>query len=494
MPAPFLGVAVVGSGDLAAAIDAYGNVVDLRAPGPAGGALIANPAERQAAGSVPADTGMVVRVSASGGAPRPLWRARRIRQRYLPRTNVLRTVAWLGRARVTLTDAAREGALARRIGVRGARGERLRVILGLNLRGAAACRSATADLAGMSPVRLEWKGRGMLDAGVVCDPGAGGAPRSARALIAAAARGDRRWLARGRPLAAVAPTWAVRMRQRSLLVLRALTDRRSGAMAAGIRDGWAYVWPRDAAATAIAFAGAGHRPESRRIAGFLASLDLGAAARFHADGSPVGGRAAQGDAGGWVRAAALAAGRPAPLVAAPPWRSRADYGERAGEAGDYLGNAIAAGVPAARLRSLFGTAAGLVRRAGDPASRIDSAAAWAARPFPRPALSGLVRRSLRAVLAGGGRFGIEPSGDWPGPDPWSAPTAWSAWGLAALGDRPAAGRLLADLRRAATPSGMLPERAGAASGIPSSTTPLGWSHAFASLTLEELFPPREAGG
>jgi len=264
-------------------------------------------------------------------------------------------------------------------------------------------------------------------------------------------------------------------------------------MAAGIRDGWAYVWPRDAAAAAIALAGAGYRREARRVADFLAALDLGAAARFFGDGRPVPGRAAQGDAAGWVRAAALAAGRPAPPTAAPPWRSSADYGERAGESGDYLANAIAAGLPAARLRSLFGTPAGLVRRAGDPASAIDSAAAWAARPFPRPGLAGVVRRSLRSLLAGAGRFGVEPAADWPGEDPWSAPTAWSAWGLAALGDRAAAARLLADLRRAATPAGVLPERVAAASGIPRSTTPLGWSHAFTSLALEELFPPPQAG-
>ena len=493
MPAPFLGVAVVGSGDLAAAVDAFGDVVDLRAPGPAGRGLIANSSERQAAGSVPADTGIVVRATAGGGVPRPLWGARHFRQRYLPQTNVLRTVVWLKGARIVLTDAAREGALAREIDLRGAPGERLRLIVGLNLRNARACRPTTAGLAGRSPAQLEWHGRGRLDAGVVCDPGAGGSSGPARALIAAAARADRRWLARARPLGAGAPAWALRMRERSLLVLRALTDRRSGAMAAGIRDGWAYVWPRDAAAAAIAFAGAGYRREARRIADFLASLDLGAAARFHGDRSPVDGRGGQGDAAGWIRAAALATGRRPPRAAAPSWRSSADYGERAGDSGDYLANAIAAGLPAARLRSLFGTPAGLVRRAGDPASAIDSAAAWAARPFPRPSLAGLVHRSLRSLLAAGGRFGIEPAGDWPGEDPWSAPTAWSAWGLAALGDRRAAGRLVADLRRAATPAGMLPERIGVATGTPRSTTPLGWSHAFSSLALEQLFPPPRAG-
>src|SRR5689334_18414758 len=60
-PAPFLGVAVLGDGGLTAAVDAYGNVVDLR-PVPAGRALIENPADRQAAGTVEPDTGIQVRV------------------------------------------------------------------------------------------------------------------------------------------------------------------------------------------------------------------------------------------------------------------------------------------------------------------------------------------------------------------------------------------------------------------------------------------------
>jgi hypothetical protein len=278
------------------------------------------------------------------------------------------------------------------------------------------------------------------------------------------------------------------MRRRSLLVLRALTDRRSGAVAAGIRDGWAYVWPRDAAATAIALAEAGYRGPARRVSGFLDSLPLAAAARFRGDGSAVGGRGAQGDEAGWARAAALAAGLAPRGAARSPWRSMADYGERAGEGGDYLGNAIAAGVPAARLRALFGTRAGLVRRAGDPSSGPDSAAAWAVRPFPRPSLAPLVRRSLHALLAGSGRFGIRPSRDWPGEDPWTAPTAWSAWALAALRERGGAERLLGDLHRAATPAGLLPERVGASSGIPRSTTPLGWSHAFSALALQQLYP------
>ncbi len=155
------------------------------------------------------------------------------------------------------------------------------------------------------------------------------------------------------------------MYRRSLLVLRALTDWRSGAVIAGARQGWAYVWPRDAAAAALAFAAAGEHREARRVARFLSRLDLGAAARFYPDGTPVPARGAQGDARGWVNAAARASGLPAAVSAAarasglpaagsggtntsssagdspPNWRDRADYQEK--DAGDYLGNATRLG-------------------------------------------------------------------------------------------------------------------------------------------------------
>ncbi|HWA53796.1 MAG TPA: glycoside hydrolase family 15 protein, partial [Solirubrobacterales bacterium] len=87
-----------------------------------------------------------------------------------------------------------------------------------------------------------------------------GEPRAIRARPA--------WLARARPLAAGAPAWARRMYRRSLLVLHGLTDR-DGAVIAGAREGWAYVWPRDAGTAAIAFAAAGYRSEARRVARFL---------------------------------------------------------------------------------------------------------------------------------------------------------------------------------------------------------------------------------
>jgi hypothetical protein len=293
------------------------------------------------------------------------------------------------------------------------------------------------------------------------------------------------WLRRARPLGRGAPRWALRMYLRSLLVLRALTEPR-GAAIAGARYGWAYVWPRDTGTVALAYAAAGYRAEAQRVARFLLDLDLDAAARFHPDGMPVEEREAQGDTQGWVEVAARAAGLPRPTRSDLDWRDRADYQEK--DAGDYLGNAIASAAP--RTDGEFAGQDGvLARRAGEPESGVDSAAAWAVRPFPRPALFPAARRSLHRLLEErGGRFGIIPSEDWPGEDPWTAPTAWTAWAFAAIGDRRAALRLMGALRRAATPLGLLPERVDAQTGEPRSTTPLAWSHAFAILALRELWP------
>ncbi len=460
LPPPFLTAAVLGEGGLTAGVDAYGDIVDLRAPGPAGTALIDNPLARQSAGSVRADTGIVPRLAIRGGAPRPLWRADSVRQAYLPGTNVLRTSARFGRASVEVECAAD----TRQLGC--------------------VSRAAGAPAARVSFTRnlLSGAGRVHLD------------DRRAQAILTAAISDGRRWLGEGRPLAGTAPSWARRMYRRSLLILRGLTDARSGAVAAGARDGWAYVWPRDAAAVAIALSAAGYRREAARIADFLGGLDPAAAARFEGDGSPVPGRAAQGDAEGWIRAASKAAGVPWRRRSSA-WRERADYQEKG--PGEYLGNALSApalsadGPQADAGRRLSADRRGvLVRDLGDPASGADSAAAWAVRPFPHPALFGAARRTLATLLAASGPFGIVPSADWPGTDPWSAPTAWSAWSMAALGDRPAALRLLGDLRRAATPAGLLPERVDARSGVPRSTTPLAWSHAFAVLALRQLWPGR----
>jgi len=473
LPPPFLGTAVVGNGALTAAIDAYGDVVDLRASGPAGAALIDNPADRQAAGSVAADTGIVPRVSVEGGPALPLWRADSVAQHYRRGTNVVRTVARFGRVTVAVTSAAAGGRLAQIVDLDAPAG--VRVVPGL-----------AVDKEARPHCDQESGPQQLVS---ICHAGASRSEvGAAQGTLRAAVAGDRRWLARARPLGPRAPTWARRMYGRSLLTLRALTDRHSGAVAAGARDGWAYVWPRDAGTAALAFAAAGYRPEALRVARFLLGLDLGAAARFDGSGAPVQGREAQGDASGWVAVAARAAGLPSPS-AALPWRNRSDYHE--GDPGEYLANAIAASSPQPAVGGMaeaFGAPGGLVRRAGDPGSGLDSAAAWAVRPFAMPALFPAVRRTLLRLASNRTRFGVTPGAGWPGADPWTAPTAWTAWSLAALGERSAALGLLADLRRASTPAGALPERVDAHAGIPRSTTPLAWSHAFAILALRELWP------
>jgi hypothetical protein len=461
MPPPFLGTAVVGDGALTGAIDAYGDVVDLRAPGPAGRALIDNPARRQAAGTVAADTGIVPWVSVAGRPARPLWTADSVAQSYRPETNVVVTAARFGSTRVRIVYAAADSLLT--CLAEGEEGARVQL--------------RTHDPEAARRLRCN--------------------DRLARGTIRSVERGDRRWLARSRPLGPDAPPWALRMYERSLLVLRALTDRRTGAVAAGARDGWAYAWPRDAATAALAFDAAGHQREAQRIARFLLGLDLNAAARFSGEGEPVAGRGPQGDAAGWVAVAARALERPGGGLNGPSRRLSAetaagspldlpDYQEKG--SGEYLGNAIASDA----ATSEFATGLGLVRIAGDPGSGLDSAAAWAVEPFETRRLYPQAQRTMLRLARRGDRFGITPGEGWSGEDPWTAPTAWTAWSLAALGERRQALHLLADLRRAATPAGALPERVDARTGVPRSTTPLAWSHAFTILALQELWPGRTA--
>jgi hypothetical protein len=490
LPPPFLGTTVGGDGGLTAAVDAYGDVVDLR-PGPAGEALIDNPSDRQAAGSVPEETGIVPRVDG-----RAMWEADGVTQRYLPGTNVVRTVARFGSRRVVMTAAASGEALALTL----ASSPGANISLDVNVEGIRCARERRAGLLDL------YCGLGRVVPPVTA--------AAARDVIATASKEAREWLRRSRPLGRDAPRWARAMYERSLLTIHALTSRKTGAVAAGARDGWAYVWPRDAATAALALEASGHRTEARRVAKFLTGLDLNAAARFTESGAPVPGRAAQGDALGWTTVAARTTGLKPPNEPYP-WRNRADYQEST--PGNYLGNALAAAGadvdgPITRHIGKFSAHqhGGLVRVEGEPGSGLDSAAGWAVRPFRLTALYPEAERTLLQLTRHGTKFGITPGEGWQGgEDPWSAPTAWSAWSLAALARRPggrdprtnlpavregggpsrrAALNLMSDLRRAATPAGDLPERVGVRTGIPTSTTPLLWSSAFAVLALRELWP------
>jgi hypothetical protein len=284
------------------------------------------------------------------------------------------------------------------------------------------------------------------------------------------------------PLGPDAPAWARRLYRGSVQVLLGLTDPSSGALVAGEREGWDYVWPRDAAAGALALQAAGLHPEAARVAEFLSGLHLGDGARFYPDGERVPGRPEAGDATGWVTAAERATGLPAEH-GTQSWQDRQDYGENV--TGDLLGNAIASPARSAEIKGRFLTSRGLVREQGS--GELDSSAAWGATVFDRPGLRAAARRTLLAFVGESTPYGIPPIEGWTPGQVWTAPTAWAAWALIELGEPRAADRLLGELRRAATPYGTLPERVDARTGEPTSTTPLAWSHAFAILALRARY-------
>lgn len=531
MATPFLGVALLGSGGAAAAVDAYGSIVELRAPGPAGPPLISTGYKRQRAGSVAADTGIVLRAAGGKGALEPLW-ATAPTQRYVEDGYLLETRARLADVTVRARDAIapRAPLLAREVLIRPqAAGGAARLEAAFNFDFGDEDATPRVDLrrgspagfaVGMDDRRVEcrqesrvrpeieadggvvsmlWEAKGPLRISILCRfAGAGSAARApdwrrVEAVVArvhaAATVAAHRTVSRATALSATAPGWAHRLYRRSLLTLMALTDRDTGAMPAGLRDHWHYIWPRDAGTAALALARAGLAGRAAKIARFISGLDVRHAARFNADGSPVeDGRHEQGDSVGWAHLARRAAGLPPAKWEAGDWRHRGDYGERDDDRGDYIANAIVAGAPAAVIRDEFGHEGLLVRGTDSAEPVLDTAAAWAVRPFARPPLYPLARRTLLELAATAGPFGLFPASDWRGRDPWTAATASTAWSLAALGERQAALRLMHAVQRAATPLGMLPERADIENGLPRSTTPLAWSHAFALLALRELWP------
>ncbi|CAM5789034.1 hypothetical protein CPER28S_02345 [Cellulomonas persica] len=81
-----------------------------------------------------------------------------------------------------------------------------------------------------------------------------------------------------------------------------------GAMVAGWEDRWRYVWPRDAAFVAVAFARTGHVDSALQVLDFLARTqhdDGGFEARYLPDGSgPPDDRTPQTDGQGWAMWAA----------------------------------------------------------------------------------------------------------------------------------------------------------------------------------------------
>ena len=140
-------------------------------------------------------------------------------------------------------------------------------------------------------------------AGAYVAPGLSSPPAPDQSACAAVAeQADREWLRAGTVPGDTA-AWRS-MATRALLDLR-LDVRPNGAVVAGWRSGWDYVWPRDSSWVAVALAQTGHPAMAYRILRFLQRMQPGNgiwAARYLPDGSgPVlDGRPAELDADGWV--------------------------------------------------------------------------------------------------------------------------------------------------------------------------------------------------
>lgn len=365
--------------------------------------------------------------------------------------------------------------------------------------------------------------------------------------VAEAVRADQAWLAVG---AVPGVTPAERdAAGRALLDLRMLTEP-NGASTASWYGSWNYMWPRDGAFTAAAFAATGHGEEARRVLYFLARAQTGSglwAARYRPDGTAVAdGRHVQLDSLGWVlwatwflsqempRAANLdtlwpmvrrAADRTASALRSdglPP--PSPDYWERAASSEEDP-HAPTLGVCAPMLAGLraataLATAHGDIRkaqawdRAADrlqdgiqrrfapygyprspvPGGLLDSSVVFLAPPFAPPSpgvLSAVTRTGYRLRLPTGG---VVPGEGYGAEVAWTPETGLFALSAAASGDIGTARDWLDWLIAHRTSLGSFPEKVDSR-GHQAGVAPLGWTSALVllALTAEERALPVPPG-
>ena len=376
-------------------------------------------------------------------------------------------------------------------------------------------------------------------------PGAGATVPGTRVLSgpgsAAAVAQEQAWLASGTVPSVPDLGADSDLVRGALLDLHVLTQT-YGVPVAGWTGPWRYVWPRDAAFAAVAFARTGHLDDAERLIDFLARVQPASGvfqARYLPDGSGVpDDRGAQLDGVGWAlwatagvadalppaqretfvashrplvdrsTAAALAAiAGPSGLPPASP-----DYWEvrerrttlataavlRAGlEAAVRLDLTVGDGPAAARAAA--GTARlsqaitrdfaprGYPRRLGGRADSVDLGVAFLLPPFADavdPAAYARFDAAPAALARPAG--GLAPGGSWKRDGvSWTPTTATWALVAAASGDRDQAVSRLAWLQDHRTAEGSLPEKV-LADGRPAAVAPLAWTAAAVVLAADEL--------
>jgi glucoamylase len=356
--------------------------------------------------------------------------------------------------------------------------------------------------------------------------------------VRSTAQADRAWLSAGTVPGATPAQRA--MASRALLDL-ILAVRPDGAVLAGWRNGWEYVWPRDASWAVAALADTGHTGTAFRILRFLQRVQPADglwAARYLPDGSgPVrDGRPAELDAVGWVpwatwswyTAAAAADPRQAsaelreiwPMVARAAdaaaasltssglprpsmdyWensttqstietaaaleaglRSAADLSADIGDRASAASWSAAAGRLSAAIRTGFGATG--YQRTTSAGSGADAAVTFLGPPFEPPS-----RAVGRAVASAAAELrlpngGMRPGTAWASVSDvaWTPETGFFALYDAATGQHAAANDLLAWLAAHRSRLGELPEQVNQ-DGKPASIAPLTWTDAIVLLAL-----------
>lgn len=359
--------------------------------------------------------------------------------------------------------------------------------------------------------------------------------------VTEAVRADQAWLATGTvPGDAPAERDAA---TRALLDLRMLTQP-NGASTASWYGSWDYMWPRDGAFAAAAFAATGHGEDARRVLYFLARTqeDSGLwAARYLPDGTAVAdGRQVQLDSLGWVLWATWLLHRLEPSAAnmgtlwpmvrqaadraslalrhdglPPPspdyWerstsREQAPHSPTLGVCGPLLAGlrasaSLATDAGEHEAAERWDRAADRLAHAiaqrfapyGYPRSPIRGGSVDASVTFVAPPFAPATPEVLAAVSRIGGRLRLPNGGVVPG-EAYDADMAWTpetglfALSAAASGDYPAAQGWLGWLIAHRTSLGSFPEKVDTR-GRQAGVAPLGWTSALVILALAAEHSP-----